>query len=258
MTKIEKIPTLEELNDLLKKHELKLDENYIKYLKGIIDLEFSALRKDVINEEERKDLSNLSLYRKACIYNIYLRTMDLINREKEEIDIIIKNNNNNYNGIIVKGICPNNRKFDLYNYDYGKDKQTIDLYEYQFSFAQREKESDAILEELEFLYNEKNPYHTNNPAYNKWEYEHNKKIKKLEYQYKVLEQRQSMPDEDLYIAETKNHFAKQFETEYGVYPKKDYTDESKKTFYENRKNHLVKNLRCEYPTLTLKKEVKYY
>ena len=67
-----------------------------------------------------------------------------------------------------------------------------------------------------------------------------------------------MPDEDLYIAELKNHFAKLFEREYDIYPKRDYIDKSKKTFSENRQSHLVKNLKCDYPILTLKKEVKYY
>ena len=258
MTKIDKVPTLEELNELLKCYELKIDENYLKYLKGIINLEFSALRKDVIDDEERKDLSKLFIYRKACIYNIYTRTMDILKKEKEDIDITIKNNNNNYQGIIVQGSIDNNKKFSVYNYDYSNEQQTIDLYEYLFSYAQREKEANSILEELEFLYDEENPYISDNKEHTKWEYNHQNKIKNLEYQYKLLEQRTNMPDKELYIAETKNHFARLLETEYGIYPKKDYIDESKKTFYLNRKNHLVKTLRRDYPTLTLKKEVKYY
>ena len=119
---------------------------------------------------------------------------------------------------------------------------------------------DSIIEELEFLYDEENPYLKTNDLNkaNSWNKRHNKRIKNLEYQLKVLDQRVSMPDEELSIAENKNHFAKLFEREYDIYPKRDYIDKSKKTFSENRQSHILKNLKCDYPTLTLKKEVKYY
>ena len=94
--------------------------------------------------------------------------------------------------------------------------------------------------------------------YNKWKEERNKRIAELEKSFSKLDKRTKMSSEDLFKSEVKQYFAELFENEYGIHPKKDYMDDSKKTYLTDQRSHLVKKLRVKYPTLTLKKEVNYY
>lgn len=259
--KISKVPTLEELNEELKKYGVILDSNIIKYLKSLVDLEISALRKDILTKEEREMLGEITLYRKVTTYNIYHRAIELIEKQKENYNISVVSNENEYEGIIVSGITPQEDTFSLFDYHYSISEPYISLYEYIEDRDQREKEMVSILDELEYLYDEHNPYYKRGlfkGTRSKWGIEHQKRISELEREYYRLDTRGTMPQEEKYKSEIKNYFAELFEKEYDICPKKDYIDTSKSTYNFNRRSHIIKELKCEYPTLTLKKEIKYY
>ncbi len=259
---IKRIPTLEELNELLKVYSKKIDYNYIRIIKSIIDLEFSALSKYLLNKEDRELLSNIHLYREAAIYNIYYRAMEIINREKNNYDITIINNNNNYEGITVTGITPEKESFNIYDFNYTKPKPYIKLYKYLQNYTRRDKEIEKLFLELDRLYYTINPF-ANSKGINKeleieWQIEHDRKIVRIEEMIRQLESRNKMPAEERYKGEVQNYFSRLFEEEYDIKPKKEYIDIRKTSLQFANNQPMFSELKKEYPSLTLTKEVNYY
>lgn len=80
------ISTKEELIELLKKYKGILNSSIIEYLNYLIELEFSVI-KDYIGEEERLALSELELYKKIAIYNIYNRALNIFNTSAYSFNI---------------------------------------------------------------------------------------------------------------------------------------------------------------------------
>ena len=81
-----KLATKEELIDLLKKHRGILTNSILDYLNSLVELEFSVVRKN-ISTEEREILSELEIYKKIATYNIYHRALQLLEQQKQPIDI---------------------------------------------------------------------------------------------------------------------------------------------------------------------------
>ena len=80
-----RINTREELVKLLKSYEDILSIQMVDYLKSLIDLEFSVVR-DNISDKDRVVLSELQIYRRVAMYNIYNRALYLFN--KSNIDLV--------------------------------------------------------------------------------------------------------------------------------------------------------------------------
>ena len=254
-----KIPTLEELNELLKKSNYSLDTYTMRYINSLINLEFSALREDILTQEERKELNKLTIYRKAVIYNIYNRAMQILQKEKKEYDLNIINNNDNFEGILASCNIFDN-KIRIYKYDYSDNIQQVLIHEYKEDFCKRDIEKERILQVLEYLYNARDNNinllgKTNGVKAN---IDISKKIIDLEERYYRLATRTLMNEDDKNIAEIQNHFSKLFEKEYAINRKKDYKKTQKSKYDLEHRNDMFQVLEKEYPTLTLKKEVKYY
>ncbi len=127
----EKVKTKEELFELLTKYEGILKKEIIDYLKSSINLEFSIMR-NYINNSERQALSELEIYRKIAIYNIYYRAMNLFNKEQNKFNIV--GNNQGVKGLDVSAILNNGNQVELFAFNYGMESSikdfigSIDLY----------------------------------------------------------------------------------------------------------------------------------
>ena len=108
------INSKEELLILLNQYEGILKKNMIEYLNSLIELEFSVI-KDYISESDRKALSELEIYKKIAIYNIYNRALNLFNSQKGRYNIYGINHGNKGLKIskTIKG-----KSIDLFDFDY--------------------------------------------------------------------------------------------------------------------------------------------
>ena len=105
-----KLATKEELIDLLKKHRGILTNSILDYLNSLVELEFSVVREN-ISTEEREILSELELYKKIATYNIYHRALQLLEQQKQPLDI-------DNNGRLEISVQVENRKVELFSFDY--------------------------------------------------------------------------------------------------------------------------------------------
>ena len=255
-----RIPTLEMLNELLKRSNHTLDSNALKYIRGLINLEFSALREDVINKEEREYLSKISLYRKAVIYNIYNRALELLEKEKRDFELTIFNNKDNYAGILATCNSSDNNPIKVYNYIFPEETQKITINEYKEDLCRRDEEISRLLSLLERLKKtrEININTLGKEQGTKINIPIGKLINELESRHQRLSERTFMEEEDRERATIQNHFSRLFEKEYNINRKKDYKENTKTKYRAEPRNNMFKVLEIPYPTLTLKKEVKYY
>ena len=73
-----KINTREELLELLKKYNRILSGSMIHYLNDLVDLEFSVIKDNInVNEDDKKILSELEIYKRIAMYNIYNRALNI-------------------------------------------------------------------------------------------------------------------------------------------------------------------------------------
>ena len=148
-----KISSKKELKESLNRYKRILNPRVIDYLNQLVELEFSAA-KDIIDIEDREILQNLDLYKNIVAYNIYNRTLELLNNEQE---LKIFDNKDRISGLMAyKGIGnPAIRILD-YNYENGVLKlfQTVD------DKKVRKEQLELVMTKLEQLYDKKNPYHS--------------------------------------------------------------------------------------------------
>ena len=107
-----RIYTKEELVELLNNYKGILSQPMIEYLDYLINLDFSVIR-DEISDNDRMVLSELEVYRKIAMYNIYYRALKL-SRESDIENIISEDS--------IRGLSIYNmigeRQSNLFNYNY--------------------------------------------------------------------------------------------------------------------------------------------
>ena len=95
-----KINTREELLELLKKYNRILSGSMIHYLNDLVDLEFSVIKDNInVNEDDKKILSELEIYKRIAMYNIYNRALNMF--EEANPEIMISGNNDGIEGLNV-------------------------------------------------------------------------------------------------------------------------------------------------------------
>lgn len=82
----EKESTKQELIDSLNKEKLVLSGRITDYLKSLLELEFSVLKKE-ITDEERNILAEYTIYKRIAAYNIYNRALNILKKSPIELDI---------------------------------------------------------------------------------------------------------------------------------------------------------------------------
>lgn len=209
-----KVKTKEELLELLKEYRGILTYPMLNYLDSLIKLEFSVI-KEYISSSDRKVLSELDIYKKVAIYNIYNRAKNLFNKQKGEF--IISGNEDGVEGLEVSTKL-SDRNVKLFNFDYKEiHSKSLNHTEIPYGFKTmnignvslfqtfesknfREAELDRIMKILKYLYDEQNPY----PYYpnvvggprTTWTFDHEEKIQEYEEKLKQLDSKKELNDKD--------------------------------------------------------------
>lgn len=226
-----KISSKEELKESLNRYKRILNPRVIDYLNQLVELEFSAV-KDIIDIEDREILQNLDLYKNIVAYNIYNRTLELLNNEQE---LKIFDNKDRISGLMAyKDIGnPAIRILD-YNYENGALKlfQTVD--------------------------DKKNPYHSDLELFGcpatRWNIDYRKEVSEYEKLFTRLDSKKELTDyKKKKIAITKKYHDLLFE-EYGLTDEEFIVSKQTPTTIDNISNKtLVKKL----PGLRIENNIEY-
>ena len=220
-----KISSKEELKESLNNYKRILSPRIIDYLNQLVELEFSAV-KDIIDIEDREILQNLDLYKNVVAYNIYNRTLELLNNEQE---LKIFDNKDRVSGLMVyKDIGNNTIRILDYKYDNG----TLKLFQTVDDKKVRKEQLELVMTKLEQLYDKENPYSCSvtelKQPYNKktlkrlggpgakWNFDHSREVSEYEELFTRLDSKKEITDyEKKKISITKKYHDLLFE-EYGL------------------------------------------
>ena len=269
-----KINTKEELIELLKQYKGILNNEMINYLNSLIDLEFSVIR-DYISDSDRISLSELEVYKRIAMYNIYNRSLNIFKQNESELEI--SGNNDGIEGLEVYASL-GKRSCKLFDFDYKEcpislsseipsDYKTmkignISLFQTIENAEQREAELMRVMSILDRLYDEKNPYQSRPRTYGgpglQWAFEHSKQIKYYEEKFNELDAKKELTDEDKKEIEITNKFHKLLLEDYNL-SENSFEDESNKSFFNfyGDKSKLQKTLVKRMPGITIKNNIKY-
>ena len=246
-----KISSKEELKESLNRYKRILNPRVIDYLNQLVELEFSAV-KDIIDIEDREILQNLDLYKNIVAYNIYNRTLELLNNEQE---LKIFDNKDRVSGLMAyKGIGNTAIRILDYNYENGVLKlfQTVD------DKKVRKEQLELVMTKLEQLYDKKNPYHSDLELFGcpatRWNIDYIKEVSEYEKLFTRLDSKKELTDyKKKKIAITKKYHDLLFE-EYGLTDEEFIVSKQTPTTIDNISNKtLVKKL----PGLRIENNIEY-
>lgn len=238
----------------------------MNYLNSLIELEFSVIR-EYIKDDDRESLSELEIYKRIAIYNIYNRALNLF--KENEVPLDITGNERGYEKLYAS-VELGDRNIRLFSFDYSKRLSinvkipdgyktmkigTISLHQTLESQELREAELNRVMHELERLYDEHNPYMSHPGTYGgpgpQWEFEHSKKIANYEKKFSELDSKKELSDDDKKEIEITNKIRNFLLEDYGL---------SNKSFEEeilNKESDLQKILVKRQPNLTIENHIKY-
>lgn len=255
---LNKISTREDLIDLLNKYNGILTDPVISYLNSLIDLEFSVIR-DCIDKNDRTALSELEIYKKIAMYNIYNRALNLFKQNDSELTI--SGNDEGIEGLKVYSKI-GDRNLILFDYDYKDSIGNLSLFKTIESKEQREAELTRVMSKLEKLYDEKNPYHSSANTYggpaSQWVFDHAKRIKEYEDKYNELDSKKELTEEDKKEIEITNKYHELLLEDYGL-TNKDFEDETNLHVldFSREITNLHKTLVKKMPCTNIKNNIKY-
>ena len=249
---IERVETKEELLESLEKYKGILSVPMIEYLNSLIELEFSVVREN-IGEQDRDALSELDTLK-------------------------IKGNEDGWEELSVE-LPLLNGTVQLYEFDYRSALSInhnvpndyrpssvgqIWLYQTIEDKEKREEELSRVLTTLNKLYDEKNPYSSRPGVAGgprpMWEMQHRQMIRDYEQQWKALEGREMLSDDEKKAIEWTNRIYDKMIEDYGL-TESDFEEIAKKgipTYYElTHPNKLEKMMTKEQPGLTIVRKIKY-
>ena len=262
-----KLATKEELIDLLKKHKEILTNSILDYLNSLVELEFSVVREN-ISTEEREILSELELYKKIATYNIYHRALQLLEQQKQPLDI-------DNNGRLEISVQVENRKVELFSFDYQerislrKDIPeeyksmkigNVCLYRTLQNQDIREKEINRVLRKLESLYASHNPYPHRHSVVGGldfyWERQHKERIEKLEDKLAELDSKKELTEVDKKEIELTNDIHQLLLADYGL-TNEDFEERKMTKFTSAEIDRMNKTLVKKLPNLTVVDQIHY-
>ena len=269
-----KINTREELIELLKGYKGILADSMINYLNSLIDLEFSVIR-DYISDNDRVALSELEVYKRIAMYNIYNRALNIFKQNESELEI--SGNNDGIEGLEVYASLGEKRSCKLFDFDYHEGRPmslsskipsgyktmkigNISLFQTIDSKEQREAELMRVMSILDRLYDEKNPYHSRPHTYGgpapQWAYEHAQKIKAYEEKFNQLDAKEELTDEDKKEIEITKKFHELLLEDYGL-TNKDFENNQQFSGFGKEKTELQKTLVRRMPNINIENNIKY-
>ena len=246
-----KISSKKELKESLNRYKRILNPRVIDYLNQLVELEFSAA-KDIIDIEDREILQNLDLYKNIVAYNIYNRTLELLNNEQE---LKIFDNKDRISGLMAyKGI--GNPAIRILDYKY--DNGTLKLFQTVDDKKVRKEQLELVMTKLEQLYDKKNPYHSDLELFGcpatRWNIDYIKEVSEYEKLFTRLDSKKELTDyKKKKIGITKKYHDLLFE-EYGLTDEEFIVSKQTPTTIDNIINKtLVKKL----PGLRIENNIEY-
>jgi hypothetical protein len=262
-----KLATKEELIDLLKKHRGILTNSILDYLNSLVELEFSVVRKN-ISTEEREILSELEIYKKIATYNIYHRALQLLEQQKQPIDI-------DNNGSLIVSMQLENRRVKLFSFDYQNrislrenipDEYksmkigTVSLYRSLQNEDLREKEINRVLRKLESLHASHNPYPTRRGVVGGpdvyWERQHKERVEELEKKLTELESKKELTEVDKKEIELTNDTYQLLLADYEL-TNEDFEERKMPKFTTSEFDRMNKTRIKRMPNLTITDQIRY-
>lgn len=261
-----RIDTRDELLERLNLYKGILSDHVVEYLNSIIELDFSVL-KEYLSIEEINALSELDIYKRAAIYNIYNRALKTVQKNSEKLRIY----GNEYGVPGLNIFMPLKAKnARVFSYNYGespkirekvpegyttKNLGNISLYQVLENDSLRQIELERIMKKLENLYDEsKNSsfLEKKNAAY---VFALTQEIERYERMFTELDSRHGLTDEEKVMMETTNIIHDAFLDDYSLSHKK-FDDESK-TYNKKSESKMEKTLVKKMPNLIVKDNIKY-
>ena len=192
---IDKVNTKEELLQLLKDYKVILNNQVIDYLESLINLDFSVIREN-IDDKSKEALSELEIYKRIAIYNIYNRAINIFTQSN--IPLIITGNEEGFESLSIS-VPIEDRNIKIFDFKYGEQKSlnykipeeyktmkigSINLYQKIENKELRIQELKRIIDKIERLYGTQNPYQYHpkkvGGSYVKWKIERQKEIEKYQ------------------------------------------------------------------------------
>ena len=253
---LKKVDRKGDLKRLLKHYDGTLNREMTEYLESLIELEFSVVR-DYINDKDRTALSELEIYRRVLVYNIYNRALKIF--KESERDLLIDDNFDDIEGLKAYAkVGKNNIKLFNFNYD---DKYNGDISIYQSLADERVRDAELcrIFKNLEYLYDEDNPYRFQAGPMkfggpdSRWAVAHQEKIQEYEDKFRQLENR-VLTDEDKLEIELTNEFYDLLLDDYDLDGR---SFRIKKDLFSNDESLMKKRLVKTLPGVNINKIVNY-
>lgn len=246
------IKTYLELKEQLESYEGILDPRIIKYFNDLIDLKYSVLREDKIDNKIRKVLLNLGIYTDIRRFNIYEGAMKIFKGNENKYKLKIVSKGIFKDDIVVKGVI-DNKTFDIWQYYPGTSvhRDSVCLYNVEKDDEVYKNKTSEIENKINMIIDSASDDLNRIKCMS-----YIKKMKQketLEKQKEKLIERKDLCDDDKYAAEVMNYYTNLFINEYGI----DAMTENDKKIYCSQDKLPEKEFIKEYPDTIVKKRTFY-
>lgn len=266
---IDKVNTKEELLQLLKDYKVILNNQVIDYLESLINLDFSVIREN-IDEKSKEALSELEIYKRIAIYNIYNRAINIFTQSN--IPLIITGNEEGFESLSIS-VPIEDRNIKIFDFKYGEQKSlnykipeeyktmkigSINLYQKIENKELRIQELKRIIDKIERLYGTQNPYQYHpkkvGGSYVKWKIERQKEIEKYQMMLDKIDSHNELTEIDIKEIEIMNKAHDLLLEDYGL---TNNSFEDDVSIASKRSNNLQKTLVKRQPNITIKNNIEY-
>ena len=266
---IDKVNTKEELLQLLKDYKIILNNQVIDYLESLINLDFSVIREN-IDDKSKEALSELEIYKRIAIYNIYNRAINLFTQSN--MPLIITGNNEGFESLSIS-VPIEDRNIKIFDFKYGEQKSlnykipdeyktmkigSINLYQKIENKELRIQELKRIIDKIERLYGTQNPYQYHpkkvGGSYVKWKIERQKEIEKYQKMLDKIDSHNVLTEIDIKEIEIMNKAHDLLLEDYGL-TNDSFEDDVSIT--SKCSNNLQKTLIKRQPNITITNNIEY-
>lgn len=266
---IDKVNTKEELLQLLKDYKVIFNNHVIDYLESLINLDFSVIREN-IDEKSKEALSELEIYKRIAIYNIYNRAINIFTQSN--IPLIITGNEEGFESLSIS-VPIEDRNIKIFDFKYGEQKSlnykipeeyktmkigSINLYQKIENKELRIQELKRIIDKIERLYGTQNPYQYHpkkvGGSYVKWKIERQKEIEKYQKMLDKIDSHNELTEFDIKEIKIMNKAHDLLLEDYGL-TNDSFEDDVSIT--SKRSNNLQKTLIKRQPNITITNNIEY-
>ena len=266
---IDKVNTKEELLQLLKDYKVILNNQVIDYLESLINLDFSVIREN-IDDKSKEALSELEIYKRIAIYNIYNRAINIFTQSN--MPLIITGNDEGFESLSIS-VPIEDRNIKIFDFKYGEQKSlnykipdeyktmkigSINLYQKIENKELRIQELKRIIDKIERLYGTQNPYQYHpkkvGGSYVKWKIERQKEIEKYQKMLDKIDNHNELTEFDIKEIKIMNKAHDLLLEDYGL-TNDSFEDDVSIT--SKRSNNLQKTLIKRQPNITITNNIEY-